>query len=69
MQVQNHRKNSPIGGWTGGKTTLNRRFYDPALEYKIERATLSKEPQLRPAFSLFIQRNIPFIGKLVDKLR
>ncbi len=26
MQVQNHRKNSPIGGWTGGKTTLNRRF-------------------------------------------
>lgn len=44
-------------------------FYDPALEYKIERATLSKEPRLRPAFSLFIRRNIPFIGKLVDKLR
>ncbi len=44
-------------------------FFDPALEFQIERRTLTKDPQLRPALSLYIRRKIPFLGRLIDKIR
>lgn len=44
-------------------------FFDPMLEFEIECRTLTKEPKLRPAFSIFVRRKFPFIGKLIDKMR
>lgn len=44
-------------------------FYDPMLEFQIEKKTLTKIPQLRPAFSKYIRNKMPFIGKLIDKIR
>ncbi len=44
-------------------------FYDPMLEFQIEKKTLTKIPQLRPAFSKYIRNKMPLIGKLIDKIR